>query len=70
MAGKQEFPERHDSRTTVPPEFTDVDDDGQPMTDEQATRLKALAWQLGIPYQGNLSRAQAAWRIKTLRQRS
>ncbi len=39
------------------------------MTDHQAHRLKALAWQLGIPLVTGLSRAEADQRIAELERR-
>lgn len=51
------------------PDDTAADGENLPMTDEQAHRLKALAWQLGIPYDDSLSRAEAERRIAALRER-
>jgi hypothetical protein len=72
MAGPHELPDRREwvkGSAKSPDDFDVTDEDDLPMTDEQATRLKALAWQIGVPFDGSLSRGEAERRIDDFRRR-
>lgn len=60
-------PERYESAATsaCPEPFGD-----DPMTDDQAHKLKGLCWRLGVPFDKELTKVEAARRIEELENRA
>lgn len=70
MPENRDLPDRRewlDCANRSPDDFEDGDQ--LPMTDEQAHRLKALCWRLGLPFDASLGRDDAERRIQELARR-
>lgn len=72
MAQDRNLPSREEWLNSANKNPDDFDDEHgvEAMTDEQAHRLKALAWRLGVPFERDLDREQADRRIRELEARS
>lgn len=70
MADTPHIPDLRDwiQATSLSPDDIDRPEE-MPMTDEQASRLKALCWQRGVAFDHSLSEAEADRRIAELQRR-
>lgn len=71
MPGKTDLPDRREwlESANLSPDDLDDDLDRQPMSDDQAHRLKALCWRLGEHFDASLTAEAADRRISDLERR-